>query len=427
MSKTFQLSPTTIIRAEASGALLFNRRIAETIELSPKGLNTLLKILTRSSFGKHVLFKNYLTQKGFILRGYNSDDIKTLQNTVYLSSSMNSNFLSAPEALHLVITEDCNQVCQGCFFSNIKPQKQSKHMALDTFKEIVELASEHKVFQIALGGGEPFTHPHFFQMVHQIHSNKMVPNVTTNGLLLDEESIEKLISSGLGQLQLSLNGISADFHGLSRPHFTKVIKAIELCKRFPIRWGINVMVSKENLHHLNDMLKQINEWKPYSVNLIRAKPSAQYPNWLIHNQTSKKDHLYLKKLFKYWHKKANYKLTVDASFSFLLQDKRFNLEKNGIKGCTAGVKMLSIFPDGKVSPCSHVPFKEENSFIQVWNQSKMINSFRDLDSNLEGQCKTCIHKPHCKGCRAIVLFNQESFNQSELSCPSHQPITSWPN
>jgi len=74
------------------------------------------------------------------------------------------------------------------------------------------------IFQIAIGGGEPLEHPQLKQIIDATISRNIIPNLTTNGIHLDNE-YAKFFKGRVGAVALSI----ADIHALDldkvRPEF----------------------------------------------------------------------------------------------------------------------------------------------------------------------------------------------------------------
>jgi hypothetical protein len=86
---------------------------------------------------------------------------------------------SAPELVDIKITDFCPYNCDFCYQSStVKGEHANSY-------EIYKLASalgELKVFEVALGGGEPTLHPEFGTILRYFREAGIVPNFTTKNL-----------------------------------------------------------------------------------------------------------------------------------------------------------------------------------------------------------------------------------------------------
>jgi MoaA/NifB/PqqE/SkfB family radical SAM enzyme len=78
------------------------------------------------------------------------------------------------------------------------------------FEKVVAEAGRARVFQMATGGGEPLLHPRILEMMRLARQHGIVPNITTNGNLLNRKMALALKEAGVGQVQISLNGVTED-------------------------------------------------------------------------------------------------------------------------------------------------------------------------------------------------------------------------
>jgi radical SAM protein with 4Fe4S-binding SPASM domain len=433
VSVFWHISPETVIRPEPKAALWFHRRTAELLELDPEGLQTLVQALEnpKGLSWRARVFVHYLHCRGFLSPSpqTHSDSIKQIQNCLALSEQISTPLrsLSAPEALHISLTDRCDQRCAGCFFSNPGVQTPNRYLDLAIYTKIIAQAAQYKVFQIALGGGEPFLHPQLLKMVANATASGLVASMTSNGNHLTTELAKGLKQAGLGQLQFSLNGLKESTHAQTRPNHEKVFQAIQTCKSTDLRWGLNVLVTRQNISELEDLLKFAQRQGAWSVNLLRPKPALQGGKWLNYSLPQAEENRALQKLLKRWQRRSRFLLTTDSSFSFLRQGSLKQWQTAGVQGCSAGRQILSVNVDGTISPCSHIPLVdhcEAGDFMRVWQKSQHLQRFRELEETLQGQCQSCELKTVCRGCRAIVLQETGIFEGADLGCPKHQPISS---
>jgi len=89
-----------------------------------------------------------------------------------------------PELLDIKITEVCQfadskeeNACTKYCYQNSKVN--GKHVKFEDIISIAYSLSKLKVFEVALGGGEPTNHPRFLDILRQFRKNGIVPNFTT--------------------------------------------------------------------------------------------------------------------------------------------------------------------------------------------------------------------------------------------------------
>lgn len=427
-----------MLRPEPGGLLWFHRRSAETLELDAQGMGSLQALLAgRRVWGlKAWSFRNLLLARGFLRRSSAPSpvDSERLALCRQAAESLDAPLRSrtAPEVLHISLTDACNQSCGGCFFSNrAAGVKANIYLPGAMFAAIVAAAARHQVFQLALGGGEPLMHPELEAMVRLAVEAGLVVNLTSSGSLLTAKKAAGLKAAGLSQLQLSLNGSQAEIHQQTRPGFEAVLRAAELCRAAGLRFGFNLLVTRGNAGDLEAMLALAERLGAYSVNVLRPKPSPAEPDWLAASLPNAAENRRLQAILRRWQGKGSFLLQTDTSLTFLRQGSAAALNAAGLGGCSAGRRMLSIGVDGRVSPCSHVPLYDEGlrpdaehpfDLVGVWQRSAHLDRFRRLEETLTGACADCDLKPVCRGCRAIVWARTGQFDGEDAQCPKLRPI-----
>lgn len=125
-----------------------------------------------------------------------------LTNAVFKPLTMRQ----TPIHLQLEHTTYCNMNCKSCERS--KFITRPKHLSLDTFQKILEQIRPQK---ITLGGvGEPFMHPHIFEIIHLAKRYGCSINTTTNGTLLTQERCDQVVKSGLDLIKISIDAATRE-------------------------------------------------------------------------------------------------------------------------------------------------------------------------------------------------------------------------
>lgn len=123
----------------------------------------------------------------------------------YLSSAF-------PSQIVVDVSEFCNLKCIHCPYETVTKIKGNKRQNLDESlhtKLIDEIAGDDAGacrFLRYTGDGEPLLHPRLPQMLaYAVERTRLPVNVTTNGLLLNEERARALVESGVSVFDISLD------------------------------------------------------------------------------------------------------------------------------------------------------------------------------------------------------------------------------
>ena len=113
----------------------------------------------------------------------------------------------APFLSQIVVTRRCNLACAYCREFDHVSEPVSAEVLRARIDKVAELGS----FGMELTGGEPLLHPDLVALVrYAVRHRFVLLGVITNGLLLSERIINELNAAGLGELQVSVDGVHAN-------------------------------------------------------------------------------------------------------------------------------------------------------------------------------------------------------------------------
>lgn len=200
------------------------------------------RVIKRSKLGFRYLVK------------YFSDEIFEAFNPDY----------SVLKPLDVVIerTYSCNLKCQTCFRWMSTPNDKELN-----FKEWTEVIEKIKgwigTFSLSITGGEPFLRGDMIDIIKFTSAKDITTSVSSNATLINKELAEKIVSSGLDALALSLNSLTPGIHNKTRGNegnFDDVMRAIELLRNRGNMWlSIGTTIMNENINELVPLAKFVRE------------------------------------------------------------------------------------------------------------------------------------------------------------------------
>lgn len=99
---------------------------------------------------------------------------------------------SSPELVDVKITDYCPMDCAYCYQGSTTA---GAHADLSTLEGIAGALAKMRVFEVAIGGGEPTMHPKFADVLKAFRSRGVVPNFTTKSLAwLKDSTIRSALS-----------------------------------------------------------------------------------------------------------------------------------------------------------------------------------------------------------------------------------------
>jgi len=315
--------------------------------------------------------------------------------------------LSAPEIVHVEVTKRCPLNCKHCYSAD--RESCEEELTAKQMKELIDILAEMNVFQIAFGGGEPFSREDFLEIARYAYDCGIIPNVTTNGVLI-ENYMDKL--DIFGQINVSLDGADEETYFRVREckAFRQALKAVKtLAGSFDV--GINVVVTRHNFEKLQDIFELAEELGVREVMLIRVKPVGRCEECyedlrLSRSQLNRLDST-IRALLDY-----DVALRVDCAFMPFL-----NVDENvmiGMQGCDCGISSLAVKADGKVVPCSFLNYNlgYYTDIKRIWDG---MDEFRNYTVE---ECNGCDKVEICRGgCRVFGEKFGSGIFGADVECP----------
>ena len=251
--------------------------------------------------------------------------------------------LRAPVNVTWEITLKCNLQCAHCL-SDAGIASPDELSTLEC-RSLIDQLTAIRVFQVNIGGGEPFTRDDFFDLLRYSHEKGLVTCVSTNGMLVDDGLAKRLSRLKMLYLQVSLDGSTADVNDRIRGKGTykKIMEAIECLARQGVRFSINAVLTRTNYPQLDELRKLANDYGA-ELRVSRFRPSGR--------GRERKDYLgpdkYQLEAFAFWLDGHDLVRTGDSFFSLTSENRR----RKGLDMCGAAKMTCCISPTGDVYPCA---------------------------------------------------------------------------
>lgn len=304
----------------------------------------------------------------------------------------------------------CNFSCIHCRNATSQGKYLDKSTYIDIIKRIAELKPEF----LTIGGGEPLLYPNLAELILEAYNLGIKPRILSNGWLINEELVKKLVDNGMWGISISLDGATAETHDKIRGvkgSYNRVINALKLL----VSMGVNCPVSMTiNAININDIEQEAELCYNLGIKNFGIRPMLPSGRGLkvyyglkieeykdIFTRTYK-----LKQLYK---GKMNVS-SGDPLYNTIDMEYLRNAEQVDFKvlgGCDIGLSMIRIDPDGNIGLCPLIQdIKLGNIFNDniksLWENNEILNAFRTREVLTEA-CKDCKYKYICGGCRARAL------------------------
>jgi molybdenum cofactor biosynthesis enzyme MoaA len=142
------------------------------------------------------------------------------------------------ERISIELTNACGKACWFCY--NHSQPDGGTRWTVDEVVRLVEDCAAHGVKAVSFGGGEPLQYEGLFDVLARLRG-VLFRSLTSNGLLLHAETLQRLVEVAPDKVHLSIHF----------PHHAAEVERIvsqvqELAGR-GIRSGINLLVARSNL------------------------------------------------------------------------------------------------------------------------------------------------------------------------------------
>lgn len=103
--------------------------------------------------------------------------------------------LDYPEFLDVKITDFCLGGCPYCYMDSTGRGEHSSDILAKVESYFGKLCINERPFQVAIGGGEPTSHPEFIPLLKLFHELGITPNYTTNGMFIGQSNCRDILEA----------------------------------------------------------------------------------------------------------------------------------------------------------------------------------------------------------------------------------------
>lgn len=331
------------------------------------------------------------------------------------------------------VTKRCNLKCSHCYLDAVELEQGTGELSTHEAKRIIgEIASVNPQAMLILTGGEPLLRDDCMELVQYASIKGLMVVMGTNGTLLDDRTVEKMIRSGVKGVGISLDSITPEYHDKFRGMegaWKRTTAGMDILKKHGLDFQIQITVTKENYSDIPAVIEYSYKKGARAANIFFLVCTGRGQN--ITDITPKQYEETLTYLVKA-EKDYEGKIMVRARCAphFLRVAHKLNPEsqllKGATSGCIAGTGYFRITPEGDVTPCPYMPTNVGNltktSLSNIWTTSPAFQSLRN--PKYEGRCKDCDYNEACGGCRARALAATSNMMGEDPWCEYEPEIKS---
>ena len=338
--------------------------------------------------------------------------------------------VSSPLALIAEITHRCPLHCVYC--SNpLQMIAARAELSTEDWIRVFQEARALGILHLHLTGGEPVARPDLKELVEAAHAAGLYINLITSGIGLPEARLKTLVDSGLDHIQLSFQDSRdepANWIAGTKAHAHKVTLS-EIIRRIPIAFTVNLVVHRQNLDHLEEMIGFAEQLKPDRLEIAHA----QYYGWALKNRDTliptREQLENCMRMVEVAQERLSGRMRIDC----VVPDYYARYPKACMGGW--GQRLLLIDPSGNVLPCHAagvIPGMSfdnvrEHSLEWIWRESAAFQRFRG-EQWMPEPCRSCERRAEdFGGCRCQAFLLTGDANATDPVCtlaPMHHLIES---
>lgn len=309
-------------------------------------------------------------------------------------------------------TSACNLRCSYCragATAEHDPDELSTEEGLALIDEVVPLKP-----MLILTGGEPLLRPDIFLLARHAVSKGLRVSLATNGTLLTREIVDKIASSGISRVSVSLDGSTPEMHDATRGRgcYLRTMKGIENL-RGKLDFQINFTITKRNVQEVLPIFNLAERLEAKALHFFFLVPTGRGRE---EDLISSEGQVELLRLIDIERSRRNIELQVTCAPQFARIARPSEGRRSG--GCLAGSSFAFISRRGEVYPCGYLPLlagnAREQSFREIWEDSQVFKALRER--KFLGKCGECSYRTACGGCRARAYAKNGDYLGSDPLC-----------
>jgi mycofactocin radical SAM maturase len=324
--------------------------------------------------------------------------------------------LNSPICLTWELTYACNLACVHCLSSS--GRRDPRELTTAECRSVVDELQKMQVFYVNIGGGEPTVRPDFWELLDYSIDHNVGVKFSTNGIKLDARRAEQLARTDYVDVQISLDGATADVndHVRGPGSYDTAMRALEnLAAAGFAQPKISVVMTRQNVDQL-DEFKAIADKFGAQLRITRLRPSGRGADvWDELHPTAAQQ----RQLYDWLVARGDGVLTGDSFFHL----SAYGQSLPGLNLCGAGRVVCLIDPVGDVYAC---PFAIHDNFLAgnvrspggfetVWRESELFSELRQPQTG--GACRSCGHYDACQGgCMAAKFFTGLPLDGPDPEC-----------
>lgn len=322
--------------------------------------------------------------------------------------------LKTPVEVYWILTDRCNLRCNFCLSESDSAPRKHELTAAQRERVLHDLI-QAEVLKVYLTGGEPLLIPETVDYVRLLSTHNVFTVLTTNGVLLDRQSIRRLDDCGLNRIQVSVHGSTPAMNDgiMGGPAFEAIMRTLEAISESGLDLHIKITATRENVHDLPRLVERLGAFGASLINIWEITPMGRG----FHNREALQPPRSALETAREHVAEFNTRGMEVSFMSHTLQAAEYGRPSTCTVG-NANATTCLIMADGNMTPCTpaHI-WGLSNNVLEhgvqgAWHRLPRYARFIRPEK-LRGGCQSCNLLEECRGgCRAeAYLFTNDVWGE----------------
>lgn len=409
----------TIIRKENVGLLVYSQKKKCYLLANKIGEDVIQKLISNKESGKDVFeeidifYRDELSQLGI------NDNIRVIDN-----KGKTYRNIYAPLEIYFDFTSKCNLRCPHCYnMSHLGSCTMSK----ENVSAIIEEMHKLGIMRLHLAGGEPTIEKKGVKnYVSTAKKYDIVTSMATNGTLLDDEMCKMLLDNNMFAISISIDGFDEETNSKRRGagNFQKSIEGTKRLLEYRNKYNKETEICIKPIYTYDTEKEFFVKMIELAISTGVDKIKFANPERSLHH----KAHHYGKEVEKYYNNMLVIKQLQEEYYGKIKITNVtnpavgcFNVGLPNMRGCIGAQELLTINPDGRLTPCLMNDY-DLGSYYDHMTIENFLNTSDKLKKYLttvdNEECHSCSSYSMCRGgCQVRKIVEYGEIIGGDPCCP----------
>jgi radical SAM protein with 4Fe4S-binding SPASM domain len=326
----------------------------------------------------------------------------------------------------------CNMQCPHCYAAAV-PEPSPTDLTREEGLRLLDELAASGVSVVIFSGGEPLLRPDLFDLIIHAKSLGISPQLSSNGVYIDEATAARLKEIGVAYVGISIDGVEEfndEYRGM-QGGFQAAVQGLRNAKAAGMRTGMRMTLSTRNFEQLDSIIEvaleaQVDRF--YVSHLVYSGRGFK----VVHEDLSREQ---VRGVLEYLFERAEELADQDSPLKIVtgsndsdgvlllrwIEDRYGAIPAKGVRelllqrgGNSAGERVINIDSRGRVHPdqfwrSAVLGDVRKESIAQIFEHPLREQLKQRLD-HLKGRCGACSERLLCRGShreRALAYYRDQ--------------------